>query len=269
MFARFVTAGVGIPLFLGLLYLGGAWWAIFMVLLTVIGSFEMGRMTHRVTGSSTPSVVLFTSAGVLYVFAAYQSHGASPHVWGPITFALLLAAFLREIVRPERTPVQGVGGALLGAVYPGALFAHLVLLRGLPNGFAWVLFVTLGTWASDSAAYFIGSAFGRRKLIPQVSPNKTCEGALGGVAGAALIGLLFGMFTEITVIEGLLGGVLISIAGQLGDLAASTLKRQAGVKDTGALLPGHGGVLDRFDSLLFAGPVVYYGLLLMRGWPMG
>lgn len=267
---RLLTAGLGIPVYLGLLYLGGAWWAAFVALLTVLGSFEMVRLIRRAAAlSDTPPLALSAAGGVLYVVAAYLSGGEPPYAWGPLTAVLVLAAFTREVFRSPRDPVHGVGGAVLAALYPGALMAHLVLLRGTEAGFLWCLMVTLGIWASDSAAYFIGSAFGRHKLIPQVSPNKTWEGAAGAVVGAALVGWLFAVWTDLSSAAGIAAGAAISVAGQLGDLAASALKRQAGVKDTGALLPGHGGLLDRFDSLMFAAPVAYIGLLLARGWPMG
>lgn len=270
MIARFLTAGIGIPVLLGLLYAGGIWWAGIIMVLTLLASWEMGAMIRRASRSETaPSILLLTLGGVLFVALAYESDGIPPLLWGPVLTILTIVAFVIEIGKEKRDPVHGVGGTLLGTLYPGALFAHLVLLRQLPHGFEWVLLVTLTTWASDSAAFFVGSAFGKHKLLPSVSPNKTWEGAIGALAGAVIVGAAFGLFTPIPTVVGAVGALFVSVAGQLGDLAASSLKRQAEVKDTGTLLPGHGGVLDRFDSLLFAGAVVYYGLLLYGGWPMG
>lgn len=270
MAARLVTAGLGIPLFLGLLYAGGWWWAGLVLLLTALASWEMGSLLRAVSPvTSTPSRALLTAGGVLFVILAYTSDGLPPLLWSPLALGLLLVAFVREIVRPERAPMHGVGGTLFGALYPGALLAHLVLLRALPYGFEWVLLLTLATWASDSAAFFVGNAWGRHRLAPTLSPNKTWEGALGGLAGGAVAGALLAAFTSVSFGFALGAGLVISAAGQIGDLAASALKRQAKVKDTGAILPGHGGILDRFDSLVFASAVLYYGLLLSGRWPVG
>lgn len=270
MAARLITAGLGIPLFLGLLYLGGPWWAGLVLLITVLASLEMGVLLRGVSPvPTTPSQLLLTLGGVLFVLLAYTSEGQPPLLWTPVAIGLLLAAFVREIVRSERAPMHGAGWTLFGIFYPGALLAHLILLRAFPHGLEWMLLVTLGTWASDSAAFFVGSKLGRHRLAPTLSPKKTWEGAAGGLVGAAIVGALLARFTQISFGFGIIGGIVISLAGQAGDLAASALKRQAKVKDTGTLLPGHGGIIDRFDSLLFAGTVVYYGLLFTGGWPVG
>lgn len=270
---RFLTAGVGIPLFLLLLYAGGAWWAGLILSLTLLASREMGELLRRVSpNKNTPSLLLLMIGGVLFVLLAYTSAtpaGLPPALSMLLLVSLLFAAFVRELFIAQRAPVHGVGGTLLGTVYPGALFAHLVLLRSLSHGFEWTLLVTLATWASDSAAYFVGSALGRRPLLPSVSPKKTWEGAVAGCGGGVLAGLVFALFTPLSLPAGIAGGLAVSLAGQIGDLAASSLKRQAQVKDAGTLLPGHGGILDRFDSMLFAGTVIYYSLLLLGGWPTG
>lgn len=272
MAARLITAGLGIPLFLGMLYLGGPWWAGLVLLLAVLACWEMGFLLRTVSPvPDTPSRLLLLAGGVLFVVAAYTSDGMPPAAWSPVAVGLTFAAFLREILRPVRAPMHGVGWTLFGAVYPGALFAHLVLLRNLTHGFEWLLLATLATWASDSAAFFVGMTWGQRPLAPALSPKKTWEGAAGGLCGGALTGALFAGFTSgvVDVGFGLAAGLLVSAAGQIGDLAASALKRQAAVKDTGAILPGHGGIIDRFDSLLFAGAVLYYGLLLTGRCPVG
>ena len=117
----------------------------------------------------------------------------------------------------------------------------------------------IGTWASDTFAYFIGSRWGRRKLCPEISPGKTVEGALGGLGGTLLVvGWLGSAFAGLQLEQALLLGCLIGVAAPVGDLVESRLKRYAGVKDSGAILPGHGGMLDRIDSLLFVVPVVYF-----------
>jgi phosphatidate cytidylyltransferase len=127
-----------------------------------------------------------------------------------------------------------------------------------PRGLAWVLFVVLATWVGDSFAYLGGRSFGRHKLAPRISPNKTVEGAITGFAGSILVGIVWFAVAGLgSLVTGAIVGAVIAVSGQVGDLAESMLKRQAGVKDSGALIPGHGGILDRIDALLFAIPASY------------
>lgn len=149
-----------------------------------------------------------------------------------------------------------------GILYVGWLLGHLVALRGLDDGRNWVFFILFVTWASDTFAFFVGRKFGRHKLAPSISPGKTWEGAVGGVGAAVIMSILFFAPTpfRLPLISWQIIplAVLVSIFGQLGDLVESLLKRNMGVKDSGSLMPGHGGVLDRIDSLVFASVVVYY-----------
>jgi len=157
---------------------------------------------------------------------------------------------------------------VFGIMYVGWLGSHLILLRQLPEtlavepgtGARLVFMVALLTWATDTAAYLFGVAFGRHKLIPRISPNKTVEGAIGGLIGAAVVGWLLtkGIVPFVTPLAGIILGIVVGVMAQLGDLVESLIKRDAGIKDTAELIPGHGGVLDRFDSMLFTAPVVYY-----------
>lgn len=148
----------------------------------------------------------------------------------------------------------------LGIFYLPLLLGHLVLLRSLIDGRAWIFLTLLVIMVCDTCAYFVGSNFGKRKLYPAVSPNKSVEGGLGGLIGAVFAVLLASatFLPQVGIIDGIFVGLLLGVAGQLGDLFESLLKRACGVKDSGHLIPGHGGILDRLDSLLFAFPIVYY-----------
>ena len=150
----------------------------------------------------------------------------------------------------------------VGILYAGWLLGHLVALRGLEDGRNWVFFALFITFASDTAAFFVGRALGRHKLAPAISPGKTWEGAIGGVLGAIIVSLFFTLNTTFVLPlswgQAVILGLLVSIFGQLGDLTESLFKRYTGVKDSGSVLPGHGGFLDRMDSVVFAGAVVYY-----------
>lgn len=154
----------------------------------------------------------------------------------------------------------------LGIFYIGLLGAHLVLLRFLPEGSAWLIVGTAITAGSDTGAYFIGKAIGKRKLCPNISPNKTIEGAVGGIFAGIAAGLGFALLFLPSINWFLVAGfsVLLSLVGVAGDLTESIIKRGTGTKDSGNCLAGHGGILDRVDSLLFVGPVLYY-LLVFTG----
>ncbi|MFC2045737.1 phosphatidate cytidylyltransferase [Chloroflexota bacterium] len=154
-----------------------------------------------------------------------------------------------------------------GIFYVGWLLSHLVALRGFEDGRNWVFFVVITTFSSDTFAFFIGRALGQHHLAPRISPGKTWEGAIGGVGAAVIISLVFILPTPFSLHlsygQAIPLAILVSIFGQLGDLFESFLKRTTGVKDSGTLIPGHGGILDRLDSIIFAGLVVYLYVLLV------
>jgi len=155
---------------------------------------------------------------------------------------------------------------LLGFLYIAVFLAHFILMRKFPSGQLWILFTLTAVFSGDTTAFYIGRAYGRKKLAPAISPGKTVEGGYGAVGGSVAAALLFKglFFSQIPFLHALALGFGVGIVGQLGDLWESVLKRSAQVKDSGALIPGHGGLLDRVDSVLFAGPFVYY-----YAWIMG
>jgi phosphatidate cytidylyltransferase len=154
---------------------------------------------------------------------------------------------------------------MAGILYIGVLGGHLVLLRELSQGMRWVVLAAVPTWTSDSAAYLVGVTWGRRPFLPRISPKKTWEGAIGGWVAGAVATVVMGYFLGVPLVHGVALGALLPLGVTAGDLAESMLKRQAGVKDSGTLIPGHGGILDRMDSLLFAVPIVYYYLTGVAG----
>jgi phosphatidate cytidylyltransferase len=186
---------------------------------------------------------------------------------GVVFSVLFFAIFFLLRFRDLNTVVQHLTLLLFGLLYLPLLLGHLALLRGLPFGREWIFLVLLIVMAGDTAAYFTGVSLGRRKLYPAISPNKSIEGALGGLAGSLAGALVarYGFFPLLTLPDCLILGLFLGVLGQLGDLFESMLKRSFGVKDSGTIIPGHGGMLDRLDSLLFAFPPAYYYALLRFG----
>jgi len=197
-----------------------------------------------------------------------------------IAFLIILAMCI-WLRGPTRRPLAVAAVTVFGIIYTGGMLSFAYAIRyhpytvGAAGGATLLLFPLLLTWTTDTGAYFVGRSIGRRKLIPSVSPGKSVEGALGGLALALLIAWLFERMVLIPVANiafapgaVLLFGAVISVAAQVGDLAESLLKREAGVKDSSRIIPGHGGVFDRLDSLLFVLPTAYWLLSVLRLVPV-
>ena len=217
--------------------------------------------------SNAPRPTPNTFLGLLFpAFASWLVHRKPEFVGGYnlvqigvvlIFVALTLNAGKTGIALGNWRQSQGKIGAA-GAVYVGFLFSGLVLLRSVSRFGVWALLTTVFcVWATDTFAYFVGRAIGKHKLAPSLSPKKTVEGALGGLIGAAIVGAFMAQRLGVSPAFGATLGGVAGIMGPLGDLWESALKREQGIKDFGAMLPGHGGVLDRFDSLLFVAPFAY------------
>lgn len=173
-----------------------------------------------------------------------------------LVFALLFLFRVRNIT----TAAREIAYAVLGFIYIPFLLMHLVMLHRTTYGWQWLLVIMLIVMTNDTAAYYTGSAFGKHRLYPLISPKKSVEGALGGLAGSICGTILakFTFFPELPLADAVITAVVIGILGQTGDLFESLLKRSFGVKDSGSIIPGHGGVLDRMDSIIFAAPAMYY-----------
>jgi len=191
-----------------------------------------------------------------------------PEFWGAGLALAVIGGFVLALARSVdlNAAVHQLGLSLLGVLYVGFFIAHAVLLRAGEDGWRWVLFTVFGAMGSDSGGYFAGRAWGRRKLAPSISPSKTVEGGLGSVAGAVLVCLIarWLFFPALAEREAMLLGVAVSLLAQLGDLCESAVKRAFGAKDSGWIIPGHGGILDRLDSLVFPIVFAYYYAALPR-----
>jgi len=250
---RVISALVGIPFIVLAVWHGGVPLLFLTGLIIVLGLREMTKMLARL--GLKPSLWLgIIGSFVLTGGAYFYGHGYP----GPtITITLFLHLIATVVLYPAYS-LQDAAGTLLGTLYLG-LLNYCYLLRTLPDGWIWLIFMLTGTWASDTAAYFVGKTFGKTKIAPELSPKKTFEGTIGGILGSILVGYLFILFYPfLDPVKMLVLGLLLGITAGLGDLLESTFKRQAGVKDSSKLIPGHGGILDRFDSAMFTAPLAYY-----------
>lgn len=272
---RILTAVIGIPLVLAVLEAGGL---PFLIFVFIVCLFCLREIFTLFTGMGVESRPVFGYMAGVVLFSLFIVPSAGepqlleplrqPPVWG-FGMTLVLTGFvLAELFRGRTRSLLSAAATLFGVLLVTWPLAHLVLLRELaPLGRQWCLFLFVCIWAIDSAAYFVGRAFGARPLAPHVSPKKTIEGFLGGIAGGALssslLWLIFFREHGISYWEAVLLGALgLGVVSQLSDLVESMLKRQARVKDSSQALPGHGGFLDRFDSFILSSPLLYYYLAL-------
>jgi len=250
---RVVTAALGLPILLGALYAGGATYLLLLGVVSAVASFE-ALMLLSVPRSPVPLLLGVLGAGIwLYVVSGNR--------WDllPVFFGGFLGLLMvRQVLFHPAVRAGETASILLSCVYVGFTLGHFAALRELPGGFRLTMTVFLLTWTFDCAAYFVGRALGRRRLAPRLSPGKTWEGALAGAAACLAVAFIPWRLWPLSSGMMVVAAIVVIFASQLGDLFESSLKRFAGVKDSGVVLPGHGGILDRFDGLMFAVPAVYY-----------
>lgn len=273
MLTRILTALVGIPVAAFVVTKGGLLFLAAVLFLTLVGWKELADM-----GATKKAHLFKASSGLASVLLVLSLGLGFEQLALPIialgSIAILIEGLYNHCQRGEVQWEQHTSLSALAFLYVGVLFAHLPLLRNLPGAAVltgsltfqhgeflfWV--ILLGTWASDTFAYFAGRALGKHKFC-SVSPKKTWEGVIAGFIGCVLVIYLLGSsYLNLTALQALAVGIAVGIAAPIGDLVESILKRSFEIKDSGKLFPGHGGVLDRFDSLLFAVPVAYYLILI-------
>jgi phosphatidate cytidylyltransferase len=276
---RVAVAAIGVPLAVVVIWMGGWWMTIVLLLVAAAGAAELCRFAlARGVRAFVPASAALAAAFVVFAMDHPTLTEAAPYHWAAtLGMAIVLSVATIWLRGPDDSPLFAVAVTLFGAILVGGGLSFAVFLRhfaaGPAAGPSWLGFTLLAypmtlAWMGDTFAYFGGRAWGKRKLMPSVSPGKTVEGALAGYTGTIVVGALYGWLVfdlwqglPLGAIAGALGGVLIGPAAQLGDLAESLFKRDAGVKDSGRLFPGHGGVLDRFDAMLVALPVAYLYLV--------
>ncbi len=256
-----------VPICAGVIALGGWYLALFMAALLSVGAWEWAKMFEQ--GEHKPSRLVLI-LGVFFIIIARQVD--IPYLFEGLLTATILIAMVVHLVQYERgrdVAATDFTITLSGFLYLGWLGSHFLLLRQLPNGTWWMLLALPAIWLADLGGYLIGKKWGKHKLSRRASPNKSWEGYIGGVLFAVVLTPLIAMLwqiraPEVTAWHGLVLGVVISILAPLGDLGESMIKRQFQLKDTSNLLPGHGGILDRINSWLWAIPLAYYVLIIIK-----
>lgn len=262
---RILAALVLTPLFLILVIKGSyVHYSMLVAVLVFLGLLEYFNFIKGKIDNSMKFIGILWGvlvAGGLYV-------GSSQIIIAMLTLGFLSICLIRLSKTGDLDKVfQDIGYTFIGALYVGLLLGHLTLIRATVEGREWTLLLFFTIWMGDIAAFYTGLSIGKHKLYPEISPNKTIEGAIGGIIGSFIIvaAAKFYYMNQLTMVDVAVISVGIAVMGQLGDLCESMFKRSAGVKDSGNLIPGHGGILDRFDSVLFAAPFLYYYLIFIKG----
>jgi len=255
---RIITALVGVPILLGGVYLGGNYWRGLVLLLAGIALLEYTAMMHH--QGFKPIVIPAAGIALILLFRLQLDQYLAS-----LFFAGWLLMILVMVINYPRFNFIDLALSFFGAFYCGYLFSYALAIPELQGAFLNLLLCLVLTWASDIGGYWFGTLWGKHKLAAQLSPGKTREGAVGAVLLTIIAAISFKYIFNIEYLSlsyTILLGVCASGAAQLGDLLESALKRYFGVKDAGSILPGHGGVLDRFDSLMLVLPAVYYFLVV-------
>jgi phosphatidate cytidylyltransferase len=286
---RIAVAIVGIPLAIGLIYIGGYFFSLAIIIIAILGIGEYLKISEQKSTNIQKFSTYFLAISILLLFAFVFK----PDLVAFYLLIILITGFLLiytiQLFKGVQGAVFAVSSVINIVVYLGFGFSSFIIIRNFnkyllywrdvfgQNSFFYtsefaesaiwglfLLFIFLSIWTCDSAAYFIGKSFGKHKLHPEVSPKKSWEGAIAGLVGAIIAFTLLNYFfiSQIPLYFSVIGGLLIGTTGQIGDLAESQLKRDAGIKDSSNLLPGHGGILDRFDSAVFVFPVMVIYLFI-------
>ena len=258
-FKRTLTAGGFVAVLLGCTYYSQISFSILFFIITIIGVWEFYSLAEK--GDSKPQKITGTVvAAVFFVSNVLVSKGIVNHSLLFLNIPLLFLIFIAELYTKSKDPFSNIGYTLLGIVYVAVPFSLLNYILTYTGTYSYELLfgIFFILWSNDTGAYLAGSAFGKNKLFPRISPGKSWEGSIGGAIASFIVAyIISGWYTSITKIDWVIIAAILIVIGTLGDLVESLYKRSLNVKDSGTLLPGHGGILDRFDSLLMAIPFVF------------
>lgn len=267
MGVRILSSVIGLPALIAVVLLGGVYLKTGVLAASLIGMFEFYRAFSK--EMKAHHIIGFAFAAFYIVFINEIINVSN--MFNVFVSVFIVVLLVYSVLFHTKVKITEIMAVLFGYFYACFLISHVYLIREYAYGnfFVWLAFIS--AWGCDTGAYFTGMAIGKHKLIPSLSPKKTIEGAVGGVVVSTLLGLIYGLVIDnFYYLEGVntallctATGALGSVLAQIGDLAASAVKRQTGIKDYGNLIPGHGGILDRFDSVLLTMPGVYYLMLFL------
>lgn len=262
MIARTLTALIAAPIVLACVYFGGIPFLGLILLLALIAVNEFYNMMMK--KGFFPAYYVGNLITIFFVVFAYY---ALKRNWEPAHSAILTLAAAAALIsgiflKREKDTIVDVAVTILGMIYVGWFFSYLIFIRSLTEHGGYLFFLLFTIWAMDIAAYLAGRVFGHTLLMPSISPKKTWEGAIAGFVVCLIAAGIFSWTANLEIWHALILGGLIGIFGQISDLIESLIKREAGAKDSSQLFPGHGGVLDRIDSFILTGPLMYYYVIL-------
>lgn len=276
-FQRLLVAVIGIPILLGAAIAGGIWFFLVIQIIAVGVLYELYRLAEKKQTQPHYIIGLAGLTGIL-IFFGYQSlseiFGMNQGMSEAYNFITVVAIFfvlisiVYELYRYTGSPFLNIGTTMFGVLYVGVGLGTFIGLRELFDTGAIIILIFISIWVCDTAAYLGGIAIGKHKLYTAVSPNKTVEGAVFGFVFAIITSIVckYIFVGDISLFDAFMIGLIVGIVGQVGDLAESMLKRDVGVKDSSSFFPGHGGFLDRFDSIIFVAPAVYLYFVTGAGW---
>lgn len=268
---RVISALVGLALLIFVLYLGSVTLGIVVSLIAAIGLYEFYNSVSKVKNIHPIKPIGLLSILPLLILGLQETNwfNIDLNIVTGISVCLIIFLSMAFIVlQHKKYNIIDACVTAFGIVYVPFLMSFLILIRNFDNGIIFIWLIFIGAWGTDTMAYTFGRLFGKRKIVPEISKNKTLAGAIGGVLGCIALMIVFGIISntyfdlKISYVLLALLGLFCGIVSQIGDWSASVIKRYVNVKDFGNIMPGHGGVLDRFDSILFVAPAVYFVLVL-------
>ena len=270
---RLISASVALPLVLFGIFFGGIWFAFIIIFGAVVSAHELAKMTGNNNNGKTALLSAMISGvlvGSVYIYSSHLLRN-NPGSWelqlsilSYFLLTLVLVSILTLLILGKARKLNSFFCVLSAVGYTGGLLSFSILVRNGDNGLGWIVLLSLIVWANDTGSYLTGKSIGKTPFFPSISPNKTREGAIGGCLLGMIFAIVVGIYlsdgelTELGLFKLVLMAIIFVSLAQIGDLFESALKRRADIKDSGSIMPGHGGALDRLDSIVLAFPVLYY-----------
>ena len=270
---RLISASIALPLVLSGIYLGGIWFSFIIIFGAVVSAHELAKMTGNNNNGKTAFLSAMISGvlvGFVYIYSSHLLRN-NPGSWelqlsilSYFLLTLVLVSILTLLILGKARKLNSFFCVLSAVGYTGGLLSFSILVRNGDNGLGWIVLLSLIVWANDTGSYLTGKSIGKSPFFPSISPNKTREGAIGGYLLGMVVAIVAGIYlsdgelTELGLFKLVLMAIIFVSLAQIGDLFESALKRRADIKDSGSIMPGHGGALDRLDSIVLAFPVLYY-----------